>query len=169
MGSLRIALSRLGVDARQGVGRSLPVRPAGLRELIRVATLPAPRLADLRPDEPVAFESFEVEDPQGIAHGGGRLWFLSSQSTVRTCTIEGDDPLRPAAVQRGESTTLRELLDAAGLAGSLPLGRLEFDHIGDLGFADPLVYVPIRRTDGRQPNLIMGLSRELQVVGWAEL
>jgi hypothetical protein len=168
MGSLRSALDRVGTNAEEGLRRTLPVRPASLRELIRVATLPEPRLADLEPDDPAAIESFEVEDPQGIAYGSGDLWFLSSQSTIRPCTIEGDDPLRPASVRRGSSRTLGQLLEEAGLSAPLPI-PVDYDHIGDLGYSDPLLYAPIRRTDADGPNLIMGLSRDLQVVGWAEL
>jgi hypothetical protein len=170
MASLRSALQRLGVDADVGLRRALPVRPPGLRELIRVATLPRPRLDDVEPDDPEAFESFEVEDPQGIVHGGGDRWFLSSQHAVRRCTIEGDDPFRPAGVRHEDSRNLLELLQEAGLGpdGPLPL-PLDFDHIGDLGFSDPIVYLPLRRTDEQRPNLIMGLSADLRVVGWAEL
>ena len=167
MHTLRGALDRLGKNAEKGLQHALPVRPASLRELIRVATLPEPRLVDLEPDDPAAFESFEVEDPQGIAYGGGDLWFLSSQSTVQLCTIEGDDPFRPTGVRRGSGRTLGELLKEAGLSAP-PQIPVVYDHIGDLGYSDPLLYVPIRRTDDG-PNLIMGLSRDLRVVGWAEL
>jgi hypothetical protein len=109
-----------------------------------------------------------VEDPQGIAHGGGELWFLSSQTTIRPCTIKGDDPFRPAGVRRGSSRTLGQLLADGELSDPLPI-LPTYDHIGDLGYADPLLYAPIRRTDGDGPNLVMGLSRDLRVVGWAEL
>lgn len=169
MVSLRDALERLAVNAEAGLRDALPVRPSGLRELIRVATLPQPRLADVEPDDPAAFESFEVEDPQGIVHAGGEQWYLSSQSSVQRCTIEGDDPFRPAGVSRGNRRSLLGLLAEAGLHPGTPLAPLDFDHIGDLGFADPIVYVPLRRKDGERPNLIMGLSTDLEVVGWSEL
>ena len=168
--SLRTALETIKVSTENGIRNVLPVRPDGLRELIRVANLPQPNLSDLEPDDPMAFDSFEVEDPQGIAYGDGDLWFLSSQWTVRRCTIEGNDPFCPAGVQHGDVRSLRQLLVEAELAPSTPIPiPLDFDHIGDLGIADPIVYAPVRRTDGEQPNLIMGLSRDLQVVGWAEL
>jgi hypothetical protein len=168
MASLRAALERLEVSAEGGLRRVLPVRPPGLRELIRVATLPRPRLADVEPDEPAAFESFEVRDPQGIVHGGGDVWFLSSESQVRRCTSEGGDPFRPADVDHGDRRSLRGLLEEAGLAPDLPV-PLDFDHIGDLGFADPIVYLPVRRKDEQRRHVIMGLSRDLRVVGWDEL
>jgi hypothetical protein len=166
MASLRDALQQLEVSAQNGLRDALPVRPpGGPRELIRVATLPVPRLADLEPDAPRAFESFEVEDPQGLAHGGGDRWFLSSQSSVERCTIEGRDPFRPTGLRRGDRRSLRALLQEAGLAAAVPF----FDHVGDLNFASSLVYAPIRRSGGEGPNLMLGLSRDLRVVGWAEL
>jgi hypothetical protein len=160
--SLRAALAQIGVSGEGGLRRTLPVRPLGLRELIRVATLPKPRLADLEPDEPSAFESFEVADPQGIVRGRGRMWFLSSETSIRSCRIEADDPFHPADVVHGESRPMDELLDEASLPS-------EYDHFGDLGFADSIVYVPVRRTDKQPPNLVVGLSTDLRVVGWAEL
>ena len=161
--SLRIALGRLELSGADGLRRILPVRPRGLRELVRVATLPPPRLDDLEPDDPRAFASFEVEDPQGIAHGGADRWYLSSQYTVERSTIAGEDPFRPAGISRGDSRSLRELLVEAGLSAD------DFDHIGDVAFSDAIVYLPMRRAGDQPRHLIMGLSTQLTVVGWAEL
>jgi hypothetical protein len=73
-------------------------------------------------------------------------------------------------VQCGDARSLGALLEEAGLAPnvSIPI-PLDFDHIGDLSFGDRIVYAPVRRADGERANLILGLSRDLQVVGWAEL
>jgi hypothetical protein len=160
--SLRTALGAIGVSAQDGLRRALEAHPPSVRELLRIATLPSPRVTDLEPDDPHTFESFEVEDPQGIVHGGGALWFLSSQFTVRRCRIEGADPFRPTSVVHGASLHIDELLAEAGLPS-------EFDHFGDLGFRNSIVYVPVRRTNSARPHVIVGLSTQLQVVGWAEL
>jgi hypothetical protein len=160
--SLRSALDGIGVSAQGGLRGALQTHPPGVRELIRVATLRRPSLADLEPDDPHTFESFEVEDPQGIAHGGGNLWFLSSQFTTRRCRIEGDDPFRPTNVVHEASRHIDDLLHDSGLPA-------QFDHFGDLAFRNSLAYVPVRRVNGDAPHLVMGLSTQLQVVGWAEL
>jgi hypothetical protein len=160
--SLRAALTSIGVSAEGGLRRALETYPLSLRELIRAANLRRPSLTDLEPDDPHTFESFEVEDPQGIAHGGGTLWFLSSQFTIRRCRIESDDPFRPTRVVHGASRHIDELLDEAGLPS-------DYDHIGDLAFNNSVVFAPVRRADGDGPHLIVGLSTELHVVGWAEL
>jgi hypothetical protein len=55
MDSLRAALEQLEVSAAAGLRQALPVRPPGLRELIRVAMLPRPALADLEPDDQSPF------------------------------------------------------------------------------------------------------------------
>jgi hypothetical protein len=162
MASLRAALQQLGVSAQNGLRDALEVHPPSLGELIRVAFLEQPRLVDLEPDDPDAFESFEVEDPQGIVHAGSSTWFLSSQFTVRRCTIEGGDPFRPTDVVHGSSRHIDDLLEEAGLPD-------EYDHFGDLGFRGSIVYVPVRRVDEERPHLIVGLSTQLRVVGWAEL
>jgi hypothetical protein len=162
MASLREALERIGVRAKDGLRVALESYPPSLLELIRVATLPRPRLDDLEPDAPTTFESFELDNAQGIAHGGGTLWFLSSESTIRRCRIEAEDPFRPTVVVHGVRRNLDELLDEAGLPH-------EYDHLGDLGFADSVVYVPVRRSAHEPPHLLLGLSTTLQVIGWAEL
>lgn len=161
MASLRTALARIGVDAAGGLRAALQAHPPGLHELIRVATLPGVNLADVEPDDPHTFESFELEDPQGIAHGGGSLWFLSSQFTVRRCRIEGSDPFRPANVAHGARRHLDELLAESGLPA-------KYDHLGDLGFKNHILYAPVRCSDG-PPHLLLGLSETLQVVGWTDL
>ncbi|HZC99208.1 MAG TPA: hypothetical protein VFA46_03155 [Actinomycetes bacterium] len=65
---------------------------------MRVANLPELSTGDLEPDDPAAFDSFEVDNPQGLAHIGGDRWILSSESTVRACRIEAADPFRPTGV-----------------------------------------------------------------------
>lgn len=164
MASLRAALERIGVRAEDGLRGALESHPSSLRELLRVATLPQPRLDDLEPDEDDAdaFESFELEDPQGIVYGGGRRWFLASQYTIRRIRIEGDDPFRPNDVVHGPSRHIDELLDEADLPR-------DYDHLGDLGFRDSVIYIPIRRSDRQPPHLLMGLSTDLRVVGWTLL
>jgi hypothetical protein len=162
MASLRSALQGIGVSAQGGLRDALESHPQSLRELIRVATLKRPSLTDLEPDDPHTFESFELEDPQGIVHGGGTLWFLSSQFTIRRCRIEGDDPFQPGRVVHGASRHIDELLDEAGLPP-------EYDHLGDLSFKGSVVYVPLRRADDDAPHVIVGVSTQLQVVGWDEL
>jgi hypothetical protein len=116
MASLRATLEQLGVSAEEGIRHALPVRPPSLRELIRVARLPPPLLAEVDPDEPAAFESFKVEDPQGVVHGGGSRWFLSSQRTIQRFTIEGDDPFRPTAMRHGTRGASANCLPRLGLA-----------------------------------------------------
>jgi len=162
-------MERLGVSGERGLRKALPVRPPGLRELIRVATLPRPRMADVEPAKPTRFHHFEVEDPQGIAYGGGTRWFLSSQGTVRRCTIEGDDPFRPESVRCGDVRGLRGLLQEAGLAPAGFPPELDFDHIGDLAYARQLVYAPIRRSTREPPHVVLGLARDFRVVGFAVL
>lgn len=161
MFSLRQALQRLGVDGSGGLRAAFPVRPPGLRQLLRAASLPEPAAGDLEPDDPHTFESFEVEDPQGITHLGGDRWVLSSQFTVRSCRILGADPFRPTQVVHGGSRHLDNLLNEAGLPA-------DYDHIGDLGYADGIVYAPIRRQSG-PPHQVLGLTPDLQVVGRVQL
>jgi hypothetical protein len=159
--SLRQTLEHLGVDGSGGLRSAFPVRPSGLRELLRAANLPDPATDDLEPDDPHTFESFEVEDPQGIAYLGGDRWVLSSQFTVRGCRIVAADPFRPTQVIHGSSRHLDDVLDEAGLPAA-------YDHIGDLGYADGIVYAPIRH-ESDPPHQLLGLSRDLRVVGRAEL
>ncbi|SNT48816.1 hypothetical protein SAMN05421812_107143 [Asanoa hainanensis] len=162
MFSLQQSLRRLGVDGSGGIRDAFPVRPTGLRELLRAANLPDPSTADLEPDDPHTFESFEVEDPQGLAYVGGERWVLSSQFTVRGVRIVAADPFGPTRVVHGASRHIDDLLDEAGLPD-------EFDHIGDLGHAGGVVYAPIRHESHEPPHQIFGLSPDLRVVGRARL
>jgi hypothetical protein len=162
MVSLLDVLAGIGVRPDDGLREALESHPPSLHEIIRVATLPQPRLDDLEPEEPSRFASFEVNNPQGLVRWGGTRWFLSSETTIRRVTIEGDDPFHPTGVSLGPSRDLDELLDAADPPG-------EYDHIGDLGFRDSIVYVPIRRATHRPPHLLLGLSTNLWVVGWSLL
>jgi hypothetical protein len=138
--SLLDVLAGIGVRPDGSLRDALESYPPSLREIIRVATLPRPRLDDLEPGEPSKFASFEVDNPQGIVRWRGNRWLLSSQTAIMRATIEGDDPFRPTGLSLGPSRNLDELLEEAGTPG-------DYDHIGDIGFRDSVVYLPIRRTD----------------------
>ncbi len=159
--SLRDAFTSTGVQPQSGIRRGFQTYPLSVRELVRVARLPSPNLTALEPDDPDAFHSFRENEAQGIVFAGGTRWFLSSRYRMFRYRMIGSDPFRPTSVTREAETSLELVADRAGL------DRDNVDHIGDLAYANGLLFAPLRSLRG--PHVIVGLNEGLRVVAWGEL
>ena len=161
-----------------GIRRAFQSYPLQLRELLRISSLPKPDLDRLDTER---VKSFSENNAQGVVFAHDTVWFLSSEKGVFRFAIDGPDPFHPSDVRQESSVRLTDLVQTAvGLQGT-------YDHIGDLAYHDGLVFAPIRfKPDSPGtplitglvnaywpapvlPHVIMALTEDLRLVGWAAL
>ena len=160
MQSLAAALTHVGKKSPFSVRNDFQTYPKSLREMMRIMNLPKPDLGQLKNRR--VYE-FSVDDAQGLTYATGDTWYLTSQWKLFQFWIEGQDIYRPTAIRQVKSIHLHELINAAGL------NKNDYDHIGDVDCFQDMLFVPIRRKGNTPPHLLFGLSKDLEVVSFADV
>lgn len=160
MKSLRRSLYWTGKIPPIRIPSGLQTHPKSLKEIMRILSLPKPKIETLEKRKVV---DFAENDAQGLAYAYGDIWLLSSAERIFRYSIQGSDLYRPS-VRRLKPT--RELSD---LVAELPVQEGSYDHIGDIDFFNGLVFAPLRRSNERPPHLLLALSGNLEIVGYSAL
>jgi hypothetical protein len=159
--SLREALRHLALPDEFSVRTHLRSWPPGLRELIRVANLPPPDLEHLSHRRILKYES---DDAQGVAHGLGGRWFMSSKEEIRSFRIEGVDAAQPDSIEQIHSVDLASLFAET----DLPDEDRKVNHIGGVAFAHGLLFVPVQHASSPH-HYLLATDEGLHVVGYHRL
>jgi hypothetical protein len=128
--------------------------------VVQILNSPDPELDNL--DLHMVY-TFSVECPQGIAYAYEDRWFLSAEKNLFKYSIMGD--LFNPIVSPLKEVSLSDLLRATGIN----LKGYDFDHIGALTYFADLLFFPIRDHSSKQAHILLGLSPNLDLVGYSWL
>jgi hypothetical protein len=159
--SLREAIRSLNLPDEFSLRRDLRSWPPSLRELIRIANLPPPNLADLSRRRILKYVS---DDAQGVAHGLGGRWFMSSKDEIRSFRIEGVDATQPDSIEQIQSVDLESLFAQTDLSKE----DRDVNHIGDIAFAHGLLFIPVRHAASPR-HFLLATDEAFNVVGYHRL
>ena len=162
--SLREALRKLDLPENFSLRTHLRSWPPSLAELIRIMNLPPPDLRELHWRKILGYTA---DDAQGVVHGGGSTWFMSSKSEIRRFEIPGTDPAHPEAIAEMRRIQLQELIAQTDLTGA----DLVVDHIGDLAFGHGLLFIPVQQVDhdSSAPHFVLVTDENFNMVGYNRL
>lgn len=161
MKSLKQSLSKVGIQPPFTIPGGFHTCPPSILKLVRILNLPTPELDNL--DHKMVHD-FSEENPQGIAYAYGDVWFLSAEKNLFKYSIKGPDFFKPTVRRlrkKGLSTIIGE--------SDINTTGHNFDHIGGIGWCDGLLFASIRDGGNKKAHIVLGLSRNLDVVGYSWL
>ncbi len=156
MKSLRQSLAKGGLKTPIRIPSGLQTCPGNLNDIIRILNLPR---IELRNFKKKRIHSFDSYDPQGLVYAYNNLWFLSDETNIYKYEVEGSDLYNPTIVKRLKRISLSELIKQTDLDSG------DYNHIGDLGYFNGLLFAPIRHVKELYV-LLIALNDNLKVVGY---
>ena len=158
MTSLRSSLAKAGKTPPISIRTGLQTCPKRVRELIRILNLPAPDLSKLANEKKI-FHCTESQS-QGVAYGGGDIWFLSIKEQIFKYRFAGNDPYNPSSAEEIARISDNDIANATGLDRSTYI-----DHIGDVEYHEGLLFTVIETRGKDHAPILLALSFNLEVVG----
>jgi hypothetical protein len=160
MKSLKSSLQRIKKDPPVRVPSCFQIHPGSLKELVKILNLSSPSLRSLKKRR---VTNFEENNAQGVTYAYGDTWFLSSEYKIFKYQVKGNDLYRPSKVSCEKKRSLSLLIEKTDL------DKKNYDHIGDIDYSNGLLFAPIRSKRGGVPHILLALTENFEVVGYAHL
>lgn len=161
MKSLKQSLARVGIRTPFTIPGGFHTCPPSMLKLVQILNAPMPDLDKL--DHRMVHD-FSEEAAQGVAYAYDDVWFLSAEKNLFKYSIKGPDLFNPR-VYRLKKKSLSMMIGESDIntAGH------NFDHIGGISWYDGLLFASIRDGGKKKAHIVLGLSRNLDVVGYSWL
>jgi hypothetical protein len=193
MKSLLRSLSNVGKKPPFNIPSGFQTYPDSLKEMMRIMDLPIPDMETLK--HASEYLRFAENDSQGLVFSDGNSWYLSSQKNIFKATLPNVDLFNPPHFsdfwemlefhrEHKEHTYIdwfnRKLCYKPYIIKKLTFADLNdvtdftfdddhYNHFGDIGHFNGLIFVPVEYKDKREAPLLLALSVDLELVGYSFL